>query len=214
MLLRAALALTLLAPAWAQAPAEAEQAGTTAPPTVACRRAGLAEHPLRDSQGAAQFYYGLPLELLDAEQRSFLGHLFKGGAGCSLPAGPAKLGGQPGTLVTLAYADGVSLQAFCQGSGFKSCLVRSRQGNDPSSAGASASPWAPGALQVIKPEKGASAAPATLETVEIELVVGASNRPSNRPGGSKLQQLGSFRAPVSLLQSQLQSQPNGQTVVP
>jgi hypothetical protein len=181
---------------------------------VACRRAGLAEHPLRDSQGAAQFYYGLPLELLDAEQRSFLGNLFKGGAGCSLTAGPAKLGGQPGTLVTLAYADGVSLQAFCQGSGFKSCLVRSRQGSDPSSAAASASPWAPGALQVIKPEKGASAAPATLETVEIELVVGASNRPSNRPGGSKLQQLGSFRAPVSLLQSQLQGQPSGQTVVP
>ncbi|MFM2204958.1 MAG: hypothetical protein RLZZ560_353, partial [Cyanobacteriota bacterium] len=52
------------------------------------------------------------------------------------------------------------------------------------------------------------------ETVEIELVVGASNRPSNRPGGSKLQQLGSFRAPVSLLQSQLQGQPSGQTVVP
>jgi hypothetical protein len=198
MLLRAALALTLLAPAWAQAPAGAEQTSTPAPPTVACRRAGLAEHPLRDSQGAAQFYYGLPLELLDAEQRSFLGHLFKGGAGCSLTAGPAKLGGQAGTLVTLAYADGVSLQAFCQGSGFKSCLVRSRQSSDQPPAAGSASPWVPGALQVIKSDKGANGTPATLETVEIELVSGASER----PGGRKLQQLGSFRAPAQLLQGQ------------
>ncbi len=187
MLLRVARALTLLA--LATGPAQAQAQPTTADPTpsVACRRADLAEHPLRDSQGAAQFYYGLPLELLDAEQRAFLGTLFKGAGGCTLTAGAAKLGGQPGTLITLTYADGVSLQAFCQGSGFKSCQVRSRQGAEPASA------WAAGALQVIPASKGTGAAPASLETVEIELV-------SGQPG--KLKQLGAFRAPAQLLQGQ------------
>ena len=214
MALRSALALTLLtgvtggllrlALGPAQAQAQNQTPPTATPPTteaappdrpspsVACRRTGLAEHPLRDNQGAALFYYGLPLELLDAEQRAFLGTLFKGAAGCTLSAGAAKLGGQPGMLITLAYADGVSLQAFCRGSSFKTCLVRSRQASDPSPA------WSAGALQVLKPANGGTAAPANLETVEIELV---SSDP-RQPGKGKLQPLGSFRAPAQLLQAQ------------
>jgi len=225
MALRSALALTLLTgvtggllqltPRPAQAQAQNQTATTTTPtteaappdrpsppdrlsppdrpsPAVACRRSGLAEHPLRDNQGAALFYYGLPLELLDAEQRAFLGSLFKGAAGCTLSAGAARLGGQPGMLVTLVYADGVSLQAFCRGNSFKTCLVRSRQANDPSPA------WSAGVLQVVKPANGGTAAPANLETVEIEVV---SSDP-RQPGKGKLQPLGSFRAPAQLLQAQ------------
>ena len=142
--------------------------------------------------GAALFYYGLPLELLDAEQRAFLGSLFKGAAGCTLSAGAARLGGQPGMLVTLAYADGVSLQAFCRDNSFKTCLVRSRQANDPSPA------WSAGVLQVVKPANGGTAAPANLETVEIEVV----RSDPRQLGKGKLQPLGSFRAPAQLLQAQ------------
>ncbi|MFM8543433.1 MAG: hypothetical protein ACKOAP_00300 [Vulcanococcus sp.] len=192
MALRAALALTLLMVAAGSARGETVGATPAPVPSVACRRAGLVEHPLRDSQGAAQFYYGLPLELLDAEQRAFLAGLFKGSAGCSLTAGPAKLGGQPGLLVTLAYADGVTLQAFCRGNDFKSCQVRSRQGSE------AAGPWAPGALQLIQAPTGSQAAPANLETVEIELVSGQAGK----SGAAKPQQLGSFRAPAQLLQAQ------------
>ena len=213
MALRSALALTLLTgvtggllqltPRPAQAQAQNQTATTTpttteaAPPdrpspAVACRRSGLAEHPLRDNQGAALFYYGLPLELLDAEQRAFLGSLFKGAAGCTLSAGAARLGGQPGMLVTLAYADGVSLQAFCRDNSFKTCLVRSRQANDPSPA------WSAGVLQVVKPANGGTAAPANLETVEIEVV----RSDPRQLGKGKLQPLGSFRAPAQLLQAQ------------
>jgi len=192
MALRAALALTLLMVAAGSAHGETVGATPAPVPSVACRRAGLVEHPLRDSQGAAQFYYGLPLELLDAEQRAFLAGLFKGSAGCSLTAGPAKLAGQPGLLVTLAYADGVTLQAFCRGNDFKSCQVRSRQGSE------AAGPWAPGALQLIQAPTGSQAAPANLETVEIELVSGQAGK----SGAAKPQQLGSFRAPAQLLQAQ------------
>ncbi|MFM8974529.1 MAG: hypothetical protein ACKOFN_02235 [Vulcanococcus sp.] len=192
MALRAALALTLLMVAAGSAHGETVGATPGPVPSVACRRADLVEHPLRDSQGAAQFYYGLPLELLDAEQRAFLAGLFKGSAGCSLTAGPAKLGGQPGLLVTLAYADGVTLQAFCRGNDFKSCQVRSRQGSE------AAGPWAPGALQLIQAPTGSQAAPANLETVEIELVSGQAGK----SGAAKPQQLGSFRAPAQLLQAQ------------
>ncbi|MFM7455795.1 MAG: hypothetical protein ACKO2W_04305 [Vulcanococcus sp.] len=192
MALRAALALTLLMVAAGSAHGETVGATPGPVPSVACRRADLVEHPLRDSQGAAQFYYGLPLELLDAEQRAFLAGLFKGSAGCSLTAGPAKLAGQPGLLVTLAYADGVTLQAFCRGNDFKSCQVRSRQGSE------AAGPWAPGALQLIQAPTGSQAAPANLETVEIELVSGQAGK----SGAAKPQQLGSFRAPAQLLQAQ------------
>ena len=192
MALRAALALTLLAWATGLPQAEAQPATAGPSPAVACRRAGLAEHPLRDSQGAAQFYYGLPLELLDAEQKAFLAGLFKGSVGCSLTAGPAKLGGQPGMLVSLSYADGVTLQAFCRGNDFKTCQVRSRQGSDP------AGPWTPGALQVIPAAKGDPGTPANLDTVEIELVSGQAGK----AGAPKPQQLGSFRAPAQLLQAQ------------
>ena len=214
MALRSALALRLLtggtggllqlAPnsAWAQAqnlippttPTTATTEATTdrPSPSVACRRNGLAESSLRDNQGAALFYYGVPLELLDADQRAFLATLFKGAAGCTLSAGAAKLGGQPGVLITLAYADGVSLQAFCRGNSFKTCLVRSRQASDPSPA------WAAGALQVVKTAGGSTAAPTNLETVEIELI----SREPRQAGKGKLQPLGSFRAPAQLLQAQ------------
>ena len=195
MALRAALALTLLMVATGSARGQTAASSAGVIPAVACRRAGLAENPLRDSQGAAQFYYGLPLELLDAEQRAFLAGLFKGSAGCSLTAGPAKLAGQSGLLVTLGYADGVTLQAFCRGSDFKSCQVRSRQGVDP------ASPWSPGALQVIPAAKANPGTPPNLETVEIELVSGQASQ-GGKAAGAKAQQLGSFRAPAQLLRAQ------------
>ena len=51
---------------------------------------------------------------------------------------------------------------------------------------------------MIAPSKGSSGAPASLETVEIELVSGQSGK----AGAPKLQQLGSFRAPAQLLQGQ------------
>ena len=179
--LRAAVTLALLSLGTAAVPlaamAQLQEQGA-----VACRRSDQQPHPLRDADGAAAFYFGLPLAQLDPEQRAFLGTLFQDGGGCSLSAGAARLAGKDGLLLTLAYGDGSSTQAFCQNSRLQACLVRARTNANPSPA------WGPGNL-LVRPRPATTLAGGTnaAALVEVEILT------------AKRQSLGSFTAPQALV---------------
>jgi hypothetical protein len=88
------------------------------------------------------------------------------------------LAGQPGQLLSLIFADGQRVQAFCPGSGYSQCLVRRRTPSDPPTA------WQNGALQLLDTPPGASSDASVLITLQ---------------GTPQPQRLASFQLPMALL---------------